>query len=416
MDIRILRRSFRGTVKIPPSKSITHRAIICASLANGISKIHNVGYSDDINATIAAMENLGAFIVKLDRCVAIYPNAEKSSNNIHCNESGSTLRFVVPVALTVGDSFVFEGGESLSKRPISPFFPVFDKSDIKYTYDDKLPLKTEGMLKSGEYNIVGNVSSQFFTGLMIALAKLDSPSKIIVDGVLESKSYVDLTIDVLKSFGVEITNNDYKSFDIYPSTFQGCEFVVEGDFSQLAFFALAGIIGRFVSVWGLNFSSKQGDKKLLDILDKLHIDYEINIDEITIKSSIPQNTEIDITDTPDLGPVVFCMGAIGKGEMIVRGIERLRIKESDRVTAMVTELTKIGANITDCGDYVRIIGVETLHGECTVNSHNDHRIAMALSILCSICEKEVILENAEVVSKSYPNFYDDYRKINGRTK
>ncbi len=417
MKVKILPAVLNGKVNIPPSKSYAHRAIICASLAKGTTVINNVVLSKDILATISVMEKLGVSFEYHNNQLTVTSNTlQVRDHNLFCSDSGSTLRFIIPIALTTNEQFIFDGNSSLQTRPIWPYFKVFDNSNITYEYKEKLPLKTSGSLKSGTYQLVGNVSSQFFTGLCFGLSLLDSKSIINVEGTLQSRSYIDITLDVMKSFGVKVINNNYESFEIYPSTYKPTNYNVEGDFSQLAFYALAGVIGNEVTVDKLNFNSVQGDKQLLTILDKLQIAYTTNQTAITFRNSRAVNTTIDISECPDLGPVVFCLGALGKGTMIVTGIERLRIKESDRVATMVTELTKLGAKITDCDSYVQIEGVDLLNGGCEVQTYDDHRVAMCLSMLGSITKAPVVINNANVVDKSYPNFYDDFTAINGQIK
>ncbi len=417
MNIKIIPSLLNGTVVIPPSKSYAHRAIICASLANGKSTINNVDLSNDILATIEVLKNLGVKFEYKNRTLLVDSNKLVICNNtFYCNESGSTLRFIIPIALTIGKNLIFDGNTSLKTRPIWPFFKVFDKSNIIYDYRGELPLITSGKLKSGTYSITGEVSSQFFTGLIFGLSLLNEKSILNVEGKLLSRSYIDITLDVLNTFGANVISNNYTTFEIFPSTYNPCVYNIEGDFSQLAFYALAGSIGSEVTVSNLNFDTVQGDKELLDILNKLSVYYSINGNSITFKKSRSINTKIDISECPDLGPVIFCLGAVGSGTMIVTGIERLRIKESDRVSAMVKELNKLGANIEDCISYVKIDGVKTLEGGCVIDTYDDHRIAMCLSVLGSVVKNPVTINCANVVDKSYPSFYEDYKLINGKIK
>ncbi len=418
MNVLINKSKLYGEINIPPSKSVSHRAIICACLSYDTSTIRNISYSEDIIATIDVMKNLGADIVKYDSYLKVKGNKiNLKGNNLYFNESGSTLRFIIPIALTTGSNIVFNGNDSLKKRPLYPYYDIFKKSNISYYNDAKssLPLCTSGKLTCGNYTITGKVSSQFITGLLYGLSLVEGKSTIIISDELESKGYVDITIDVLKKFGVDIINENHKKYTVTKSTYSAVDYTVEGDYSQLAFYLLAGAIGENVIVTGLDNNSYQGDKKILDIARMINIETEIEKDRVIIKSSIPKGSEIDIKDMPDFGPALFCIGAVCEGEMKITGIERLRIKESDRVTCMIQELSKLGVNIKDNTDHVIIKGKKNLLSGASLNTHNDHRIAMSLMMLSSIVGNTQI-NNIECIKKSYPGFLKDYEQINGNYK
>ncbi len=418
MNIKIEKSTLEGKVLIPPSKSISHRAIISASLCKGQSNLYNIAYSDDVLATISVLESLGTVFKKNRNSLQVINNNSKPKDLIYlnCNESGSTIRFTIPLALSQGGEFIFDGEYSLKNRPLDTYNEVYEKSTISYNYlcDKSLPLHLKGSLQSGNYEIKGNVSSQFITGLIFGLTNTEGKSTITIKSELESKAYIDLTLDVLKDFGVKVINNNYKSFEIEKSTYKQNDYKIEGDYSHVAFFALAGAIGKELRIFGLNPNSKQGDKKVIDIFKQFKVNVETTEDCYIFSKSTPVGTTLDLRETPDLAPVVFALATISQGETIVRGIERLRIKESDRVKSMTTELKKLGANIEVFDDYVKIIGNnnQKLKGGVTLHSWSDHRVVMTLAILSTICEKPVVMEDVNCVNKSFPNFFDVLSTLN----
>ena len=276
-DYKVYPAKLSGDVKIPPSKSMAHRAVICASLSDGVSRLTNIDYSDDIIATIKAMESLGAVIVRKEdylEVTGIKSEANKIKDNIDnerlidCNESGSTLRFLVPIAALFDGENRFIGRGNLGKRPLDTYYNIFDEQGIKYSYKEGiLDLRTEGKLKAGEFKVKGNISSQFITGLLFTLPLLDGNSKIIITTEMESKGYIDLTLSAIKDFGVEIINNDYKEFIIKGNqNYKSKDYRVEGDYSQAAFFLCADALSNEVTANDLKLDSLQGDKEVIDIL------------------------------------------------------------------------------------------------------------------------------------------------------
>lgn len=407
--------SLKGSVLIPPSKSLSHRAIICASLCKqGESVIDNIILSEDIKATISAMEALGARIAIEATAIADRYKLKISRSNtyindtvIPCRESGSTLRFIIPIALTLSNINTFTGAGKLIERPLSPYYKIFDEQGIQYSNDNgKLPLKTEGKLKSSSFTIEGDISSQFVSGLLMALPILDGESKITIINDLESKPYVDLTIDMLKKFGIDIINNDYKEFLVKGnSEYKASDYQVEADYSQAAFFLGANFLGNKIQCLGLNENSIQGDKAIVDILHKMK---NLTDDEITI----------DASQIPDLIPIIAVVSSCMKYKTTyISNAKRLRIKESDRLYAICSQLKKIGADVIELEDGLIIRGNTSLNG-CisneSVNSFNDHRIAMALAIAATKCKNNIVLEDYESVTKSYPNFWNDYVKLGGK--
>ncbi|MCM8711601.1 3-phosphoshikimate 1-carboxyvinyltransferase [Clostridium sp. SYSU_GA19001] len=415
-SIKIIPSRLKGSIKIPPSKSLCHRAIIAASLANGKSNIENVIFSEDITATCNGMKSLGIEIEKnLDRLdIKGASTLQAVAEEIDCIESGSTLRFLIPIALLTGNRITFNGRGRLKSRPLTPYYKLFKTQNIKYCNEEGLPLTLQGKLKPGDYEIEGNISSQFITGLLFALPLLEGDSRIIVTTELESKGYVDLTLDILRQFSVEIENNSYKEFYIQGNQkYKAKNYKVEGDFSQAAFYLAAGILGEQVNCMDLNINSLQGDKVIVDIIKEMGGNISVSEDIITTKASKTKGITIDASQCPDLVPILAVLGALSEGTTRIINAARLRIKESDRLKSTTTELNKLGADIKELQDSLIIHGKKKLKGGI-VDSWNDHRIAMALSIASIKCTEPVIITNSDAVKKSYPEFFKDFATLGGK--
>ncbi|ALB46487.1 3-phosphoshikimate 1-carboxyvinyltransferase [Clostridium beijerinckii] len=424
-NLRIYPGKLSGEVKIPPSKSMAHRAVICAALGDGISKVTNIDYSDDIIATIEAMIALGAQITKKEDYLEVYginspenikANSVKSERTIDCNESGSTLRFLVPIAALFDGVNRFVGRGNLGKRPLDTYYKIFDEQGIKYSYKEGiLDLKTEGKLKAGEFKMEGNISSQFITGLLFTLPLLDGDSKIIITTEMESKGYIDLTLRAIKDFGVEIINNNYEEFIIKGNQmYRSIDYRVEGDYSQAAFFFCANALSNNVVLNDLKLDSLQGDKEVIDILQRMGLKLNNKDNGLIGSTSLGlKSTIIDGSQCPDIIPVVSLVAALSEGTTEIINAGRLRIKECDRLAAVTSELNKLGAKITEKEDGLIIEGVKELKGNVEVWSHKDHRIAMTIAIASTMCKEPIILKDYECVSKSYPQFWDDFKNLGG---
>lgn len=420
-DLKIIPSKLKGSVKIPPSKSMAHRAIICAALSDGICRIDNIDYSDDIIATINAMNSLGATIEKHDdyiEVVGIYKNINKIKENriIDCNESGSTLRFLVPISLLFKGSNKFIGKGNLGKRPLTTYYNIFNDQGIKYSYEENnLNLVVDGELKPGVFEVEGNISSQFITGLLFALPLLNGDSKIIITKEMESKGYIDLTLKAISDFGIEIINNNYSEFIIKGNQkYNASNYRVEGDYSQAAFFLCADGLGNNVLCRDLDLNSLQGDKEIIDILERMNVVFNAN--EIGLSGEVNGeliSTVIDGSQCPDIIPVLSAVSALSKGTTEIINAGRLRIKECDRLSAVTSELKKLGAQIIEKEDGLVITGVEKLQGGVEVWSHKDHRIAMTLAIASTMCKKPIIIKDYECVAKSYPSFFEDFKALGG---
>ena len=386
-----------GKITVPPSKSISHRALICAALADGRSEITNLLDCADTKATIDILRAFGATITQSGNKTVVEgiktPSAEAIAD---CCESGSTLRFLMPVAAALGCSTEFHGRAKLPQRPITPYLTELTKKGVNFE-TETMPYKISGKLKSGDYSIAGNISSQFISGLLFALPLLEGDSRIILTSPLESKPYVDITIAELKKFGVEITETEYGWYVAGNQKYKPFNTAIEADMSQAAFFAVANALGSKIEIQGLNPNSLQGDRAILDIT----------------KNANGKAFEVDATQIPDLVPILTVLAALSKGTSKITGCARLRIKESDRLAVITEELNKLGAKVTELPDSLVIEGVEQLHGG-VCDSHTDHRIPMSLAIASTRGTEPVTINGAECISKSYPTFFEDLISLGGK--
>ena len=401
-----------GELSPPPSKSVLHRYIIASSLAKGISKIENISFSEDIIATIEAMKKLGAKIEQKDNYLLIdgsdtFKNLNENIE-IDCNESGSTLRFLFPLSIVEENKVLFKGRGKLFKRPMTPYFENFEKYKIKHSYIDENEILLEGQLKAGIYEIDGNISSQFITGLLFSLPLLDGESKIIINGKLESSNYIDISLDCLSKFGIKIINNSYQEFIIEGNqSYKVGNYRTEADYSQAAFFLVANAIGSKIKINDLSENSLQGDKKI--------IDYISEIDNWNSKDTLV----LDGSETPDIIPILSLKAAVSGKKIEIVNIERLRIKESDRLKATVEELSKINFDLIEKKDSILINSREDLKANknekiVSLSAHSDHRIAMMIAIATTCYDGEILLDNLDCVKKSYPNFWEVFLSLGGK--
>jgi len=388
-----------GVIAVPPSKSLTHRALICAALCeNNENNIINMDLSQDICATTEALKIL-----------------KNSGSIINCRESGSTLRFLMPVAAALGVNAIFTGEGRLPERPISIYQNLFvDKGVTLQLNNGGLPAKISGKLQSGKFYIPGNITSQFITGLLFALPLIDGDSRIILTSVLESEPYINITVDVLNAFGVIVNKNKtgyaVKGGQKYKST----NFKIEGDYSQAAFFACAAAINGDIKICGLNGASSQGDFKIIEILQEfgVNIDFHENVLYVR-KGENLRGIKIDGAQIPDIAPVLAVVAAYAQGETVIYNAGRLRLKESDRIRAVYEMLTAIGADVHETSDGLIINGGEKLRGGF-VKSFNDHRIAMSAAVAAVGTIDGVTIDNMACINKSYPGFLRDFERLNNK--
>ena len=400
MDIRISPSRLSGRVSIPASKSCAHRAIICAALADGVSHISGVTFSKDIEATINAMTALGAsFSIDGSNITVTGISSIPAFAEIDCNESGSTLRFVIPIAAALGADSIFRGQGRLPERPIDIYKRELGKNGIKFM-TETMPYNISGKLSGGRFEIEGNVSSQFITGLLFALPLCEKDSEIVLTSRLESRPYVDITLDILARFGIIITESENGFIIRGGQKYSPHDEKVEGDYSQAAFFYVANALGSDITIDNLSPDSVQGDKRIKDVIAE------------SVRGGDIYGFSADCSDIPDLVPILSVLGAYGKEKSVIYNAERLRIKESDRLAACADMLGRLGADITVTDDGLIMKPVNGLHGG-EVSSFGDHRIVMSAAIAALRCSGDVIIHGAEAVEKSYPDFFRDYTLLGG---
>ena len=414
-QITLFPTSLKGDINVPPSKSLSHRALICAALSDGVSEITNIIYSDDINATIEALKQLGAkFTKQSDKLIVEGTKKLKlKRKEVDCNESGSTIRFLIPIFSLTNKEVHFTGKESLIQRPQSIYKKIFDQDNNTFKVEDN-KVVVKGSIKARKYIIKGNVSSQFISGLLFSLPLLDDDSTIMVDGPLESKSYVDLTIDMLDHYGIEVVEIEGGYFIEGKQSYKAKNYRVEGDFSQAAFFLVAGTLNGAIKVDDLNHESFQGDKQIINVIKDMKGKLIFTENGFVTEKSNTSSTTVDLSNCPDLGPIIALLASLSSGTTKIINAGRLRIKESDRIESTVETLLKLGANITSTKDSITITGRKSLKGDVLLDSYNDHRIAMMIAIAALRCENPIKLSNPQAVNKSYPHFFEDYVKVGGK--
>ena len=412
MIARITPATLGGTLSAIASKSDAHRLLILAAFSRGETRLVMEQRSEDIDATISCLRALGATIKILPDGVFVR-GIERVNENplLDCGESGSTFRFMLPVACALCERVRFTGSGRLPERPIGELMRVMQVHGVAFS-EERLPFETAGKLKGGDFALPGNVSSQYLTGLLLALPILNEDSTISLTTRLESAAYVDITLHALKRFGVHIlTENGTYAVSggqviQSPGTLR-----VDGDWSNAAFFLAAGALGNPVRVTGLNPESPQGDKAILTALRKFGTQVEVASDTVTVSPAQLTGCTIDVGETPDLLPILAVLGACAAGETRLVNAARLRLKESDRLASVSAMLRALGGTVEELPDALVITG-GTLAGG-TVESCRDHRIAMSAAIASIRCSREVKILGADAVNKSYPAFYQDFNQLGG---
>lgn len=414
-DVKIQPSSLNGTVTVPPSKSDCHRAIICAALARGKSTVAPVSMSQDIKATISCINSLGAKTylkgdtLTIDSSHLFYG----CRANFDCCESGSTLRFFIPVAGALGINGTFTGKGLLPQRPIGIYLDTLPQQGVNCKTEGGLPLEISGELKSGIFEIPGNVSSQFVTGLLLALPLLEGDSKIVLTTPMESVGYINMTIDTMKRFGVNAEVTDYGYFVKGNQKYNPQNYTVQGDWSQAAFFMVAGALGGEITVKGIDTNSTQGDKEICRIIKKFGADISFDSNSVTVKKGNMRGINIDARQIPDLVPVLAVCAAGANGTTRIYNAERLRIKESDRLNTTANAINSLGGMVAETEDGLLIQGIGKLHSGNAEGS-NDHRIVMASAVASVIATGEVTITDSQAINKSYPDFFEDFKSLGGK--
>lgn len=377
-------RTLSGAVQPPPSKSMAHRILIASALAGG-EAAGDLGDSQDIRATRACL-------------TALRETPAGDLPLLDCGESGSTLRFLIPIALALRGGGVFTGRGRLMDRPQGPYLDLFREKGVLWTQSgDRLTVR--GRLEAGRYPLSGGVSSQFITGLLFALPLLEGESEILLTSPLESRGYVDMTLEVLSRFGILVKRQACERFTVPGGQrYTPSSMTAEGDWSQAAFWYAARFLGHPVEVTGLSERSAQGDRIILEYLDRLRR---------------PGEVELDLSGCPDLAPPLAAAAAARAGLTRLTGAARLRMKESDRLASIAAGLNALGGQAKEGPDSLTIVGQTSLPGGSTVDSCGDHRIAMMTAILATRCREPVVLTEPQCVAKSYPTFWAHYRMLGG---
>ena len=417
MKITIAQPPRGGQIAAIPSKSHAHRALIAAALADTASEIACAETNEDILATVRCLQALGARITYTSGVFTVQPITQPVSSDpctLDCGESGSTLRFMLPVVCALGANAAFVMGGRLPQRPLSPLYEELTAHGCALSPQGSQPLTASGKLTGGVYTIAGNISSQFVTGLLLALPLLEEDSRVDVVGTLESRPYVDITLQTLREFGIAV-REDTASFHIkgkqrfHPLA----QLVVEGDWSNAAcWLALGAISDQSVTVSGLNPQSPQGDKVFVDLLRRFGAQIVAQGDAITVSGGALEGIDADVRLCPDIVPMIAAVALAANGQTRILNAARLRLKECDRLHAITTTLRSLGAQIEETPDGLLINGKHPLHGG-SISSENDHRIVMMAAIVSAICQGQVTITQAEAVNKSYPRFFADLQALGG---
>ncbi|MBR1810882.1 MAG: 3-phosphoshikimate 1-carboxyvinyltransferase [Clostridia bacterium] len=418
MNITIAKPPVGGEIRAITSKSAAHRLLICAALADGETELTCTDISKDISATVDCLNALGARITRVDGGFHIVPVSRDRLPEqavCRCGESGSTLRFLIPVAAALGVDTAFIPEGRLPERPLSPLYETLVSHGVSLSEQGSVPFFVKGTLPAGTYTIAADVSSQFISGLVFSLPLTDGESRIRLTGKFESRSYVDMTVNAVKKFGIDIDflDNEYiiNTDSVYRTAGQ---VTAEGDWSNAAFWLCAGACAHApITVTGLDFDSLQGDKAVIDLLARFGARMDIDRDNgrCTVYPSALRGIDIDASNIPDLVPVLATVACAAEGTTNIYNAVRLRIKESDRLMTVRTLLTALGGDVAETADGLRIHGAALVGGAC--DSFNDHRIAMSAAVASLQCKQPVTVTNASAVEKSYPSFWTDFERLGG---
>ena len=402
-----------GVLAAPPSKSMAHRAVLCAALADGESRLTGLAHSQDIDATLGAAAALGAQVEAGESWARIAGAAplQAPAAPVDCCESGSTLRFLIPLAALTGRPVAFTGRGRLMQRPQSVYQELFASQGLRFEQEGDT-LTVAGPLRPGCFSLAGDVSSQFISGLLFALPLLDGDSRLCLKPPVESRSYIEMTRAAQSRFGVASAWLDEYTLAVPGGqAYRPRDMAIEGDWSQAAFPAALGVLAGDVTVTGLEPGTLQGDAVILDILRRCGGRAEAVPGGVRFQKSALHGTKIDLADCPDLGPILMALGLLCEGETVITNAGRLRLKESDRIAAMEQELRKLGGRIESDGGTVTVRR-SALHAPAgPLWGHNDHRVVMSLTVLAAAAGLPVQIDGAEAVAKSWPGFFAAVRQL-----
>lgn len=398
MDIKICPGLLRGALTPPASKSLCHREIICAALSRGESRLRGICFSDDILATLRGVSALGAKIDRSGDELIISGGEAMGLPRIDCGESATTLRLLIPVTLALCGGAELSGAASLMARPLEPYFRIFRENSIEYSLKNNI-LSLRGRLTAGDYALPGDVSSQFFSGLLLALSLLEDKSILRAESKIQSRPYVDMTLEAMSAHGVDVDLDEHgEAFYITPRRYTPHSGALESDWSHAALWLAARELGNDISIHGMNENSVQGDRIFMEYLHALRGGGD---------------AALDVSQCPDIVPPLALAASLRSGRCTIKNAARLRIKECDRLDAVCNVLGSLGADISQSADGLKISGAARLRGGVRVDPRNDHRIAMMAAAAATVCREPVIIRGAECVGKSYPDFWRVFRELGG---
>ncbi len=409
-------REVKGKIEAPSSKSAVQRYIAGALFSEGITEIHVRSMCDDSMAALSVITALGAEVTACGDNIIIKGGFKPKTSKINCGESGLCTRMFIPLVSIYDGEITITGKGSILKRPIGMAEQPLRQLGVNITSENGfLPVKIKGPLSGGDVYADGSISSQFITGLLMALPLASSDSHVFVENLV-SKPYIDLTINILNDFGIKIGNNGYSVFDVRGNQrYKAGKFVAEGDWSGASFLFVMGAIGGYVEVTGLDLQSVQADKSVLDALKLAGAEIKKSPNKISVTRNKLNSFEFDITECPDLAPPLAVLAMACNGRSVLHGAERLLVKESNRAETISRALSALGGKISYHDDIIEIFGGEKLKGG-EVEAFNDHRIAMALVTASVLSETPVVIDGYECINKSYPEFTDDFRHLGGTIK
>ena len=411
-NVRISPSALCGKVNLPASKSVAHRVLICAALAGGKSEIKPFCTSRDIYATVCALKALGAQIKEGKTGYTVQGINPKSGVKLNCFESGSTARFLLPVAAALGADAQFIGEGRLPQRPFDCLCEVLRQNGVTCG-SNKLPIDISGRFKGEHFTLPGNVSSQYISGILMAAPLMGCDVTVEIKGRLESEPYVEMTVAVMGQFGVKVERFSSGYFVKGGQKYIPQKVKIEADWSAAAFFMSAAALGGEVALSGLNFASTQGDMAALDVFAAFGAEISIVSDTLFVKKGKElRGITVCAEQIPDMGPAIAATAAFAKGETKITGAARLRLKESDRIATVCAALKAMGVGVTEGEDSITIVGGKAFGGK--IDGANDHRIVMAFSVAAAYCEGETEITCSQAVTKSYPEFFRDFTKIGGK--